>query len=80
MIVSRSAAQIAKPNNIDLLEARRRAADIAPAETHRASEHEPLERTKALWAADIARAKAHMAEADETLAEMLAEQQPSDAA
>jgi hypothetical protein len=70
MIVSRSAAQITKPNTIDLLEARRRAADIA--------------RESATLRADAAWKNAYSATFqqvyDETLAELLAEQQAWEAA
>jgi hypothetical protein len=50
---------------ITLAEARRRAADTACA-----NERELLERTMALWAADVASAKAPLTEASEVLAEL----------
>jgi hypothetical protein len=68
--MSRSPAQITKPNTIDLLEARRRAADIARAEA--------TLRAEAAWRDTYSETYARVFK--ETLAELLAEQQPSEAA
>jgi hypothetical protein len=62
--MSRSPAQITKPNNIDLLEARQRAVDIARAEA--------TLRADAAWRDTYSETYARVFE--ETVAELLAEQ------